>query len=266
MDDPPAGEPVDDRNRPSPARIYDWLLGGSYNFAVDRQVGEQARAILPELPRMLRANRAFLGRAVRYAAADGITQFLDLGSGLPTVGNVHSIANRVAADARVVYVDIDDLVVRTSEMLLADEPRVRVLRADLLDAEAVLSADAVRELIDWSRPVAILALAVAHFIPDTARLRGALARYQAAAAPGSILVLSHGNAPAGSDIGSRIVQLYARSGTPLVPRDTAEVAALLNDWCAVEPGIVTTSRWRSDAGGFGNEDDDPLTLAVVARK
>jgi S-adenosyl methyltransferase len=255
-----------DRDRPNPARIYDWFLGGSYNFAADRAAAAQATALLPELPQMLRANRAFLRRAVRYAAQAGVTQFVDLGSGLPTVGNVHTVAREVVPAPRVVYVDHDEVVAHTCRAILGDDPAVGVVHADLLDPDAVLASEAVRTLIDPSRPVCVLAVAVAHFIPDTAALRRALARYCAAVPSGSHLVMSHGNAGAGSEVGSKLIELYARSGTPLVARGRVELEALIDGWDPVAPGIVHTWQWRPEPQAFGSDEVDHLTLAVVARK
>jgi hypothetical protein len=183
-------------DRPSPARVYDWFLGGSYNYPVDRALAAKAAALLPELPQMLRANRAFLQRAVQYIAGCRVCQFVDLGSGLPTVGNVHTAARAIAPGARVVYVDVDPAVAEWSAAIVGADPNTGVACADLPDPDAVLASAAVQRLIDWSQPVGVLAVAVAHFIPDTAALRAAFDRYRDVAVAGSYLALSHGNVAA----------------------------------------------------------------------
>jgi len=175
---------------PNAARIYDFLLGGSSNFATDRRPAKRLIAAVPEIRIAAHANRAFLRRAVAYALTEGIDQFLDLGSGLPTVGNIHEIvAQNGNPDARVVYVDIDPVVV-IHAWTLVDPTRVGVVQADLSDPAAVLSDPIVRRLIDITQPVAVLAVAALHFVPgDGATV---VAGYRQAMAPGSLLVLSHG--------------------------------------------------------------------------
>jgi hypothetical protein len=267
MDGPYAAERVGGvPDRPSPARVYDWFLGGSYNFPVDRALAAKAAAVLPELPQMLRANRAFLQRAVQYVAGCRVSQFLDLGSGLPTVGNVHTAARAVAPGARVVYVDVDPAVGAWCEALVGADPNTGVACADLLDTDAVLGSAAVQRLIDWSQPVGVLAVAVAHFIPDTAALRAAFARYRDVAVSGSFLALSHGNVSASPGAASRMGDLYGRAGTPLVTRSRSEIIRLVDGWDIVDPGVVPTWQWRPRPSGFASDDADPFTLALVARK
>ncbi len=183
-----------DIDRPSAARVYDYYLGGSHNFAVDREMAREAIADWPELPRIMQDNRAFMRRAVRLCVAAGIDQFLDVGSGIPTAGNVHEVAQAENPAARVVYVDIDPVAVAHARALLADDPRTGVVHADFLDVNAVLDAPDTRTVLDLDRPVALLAVALLHFVGDERRPGEALARYRDALVPGSHLVLSHASA------------------------------------------------------------------------
>ena len=250
-----------DPNRPSAARIYDHYLGGVHNFAVDRAVAERALELVPELPRIARANRAFLHRAVRYAQDRGIRQFLDLGSGIPTAGNVHEL---VPASAAVVYCDIDPTAVVHARRLLADSNNTTILEADAVHAATILDDPALRSLIDLREPVCLLMVALLHFLPDTPDLRAALRHYHAALAPGSLLVVSHATPSARPEDLERFVDLYTRTGTAMVLRDRGELLTLLDGWQLVEPGLVYSPQWRS-----GEPVDDPAgyaTLAAVAER
>jgi hypothetical protein len=255
-----------DPDRPSPARVYDCYLGGTHNFAADRAVAAQAIAVMPRLPEIIRANRSFLRRVVRMVAGDGVDQFLDIGSGIPTEGNVHEIARQVRPRARVVYVDVDPAAVIHSRSILDGDPYSAVLQADLLDAEQILTAPTVTELIDLDQPVCLLMVAVLHFIPESPALHAALVRYREALAPGSYLVISHATAE-DAPLTSRVADLYTKVSSPLVPRGPAELENLLVGWTLVEPGLTHGPDWRPDP------DDPPTpnldgfaTLAAVGRK
>ena len=180
-----------DATKPSVARIYDSLLGGVNNFAADRAAADLMRARAPELVDAAFANRGFHQRAAKWIAEQGVRQFIDLGSGLPTVGNTHEVVRKVHPDARVVYVDIDPMVQLHSSRLLAGDDAVDVVVADLKDPDAVLGSEAVRRLIDFSQPVAIMMTAVLHFVSDDDDPAGIVARYAAPLARGSYLALSH---------------------------------------------------------------------------
>ena len=228
------------------ARIYDYLLGGGHNFAVDR---EQAARILdgnPDMERVCRANRAYLGRVVAWCVDQGIEQFLDLGSGVPTVGNVHEIAHRTAPQARVAYVDFEPVAVAHAHEIVRDLETVTITRADLRDPDSVLTAPGVAELLDWSRPVALLSVAVLHFIADP-RLSEILARYRAALAPGSVQALSHGSADLDdAEVAERIrraAEGYRGSATEAHLRSRAEIHGLLGDLELVGPGLVDIVHW-----------------------
>lgn len=227
---------------PNAARMYDYYLGGSANLASDRELADQVIAARPELPAIARANRAFLGRAVRHLVEQGIDQFLDLGSGIPTVGNVHEVAHRIDPRVRVAYVDHEPVAVAYARHLLADDTRIRVVQADLRDAETVLAESA--ELLDLGRPLALLAVAVLHFLTDEDDPHGALTAYRQALVPGSHLVLSHGTTdrqPAGAVTGT---QMYQQSTSPLTLRTREEVTALLAGFTVCAPGVVFTPEWR----------------------
>src|SRR4051812_6681736 len=166
-----------DLERPSAARVYDYYLGGYHNLAVDREFAEQAMLAMPELPLIMRTNRAFLRRSVRYLVSQGIRQFLDLGSGIPTVGNVHEIAQVAAPESRVVYVDKDPVAVAHSQVMLEDNAGADVLLADMRDVESVLASDAVTELINPAEPVAVLMFAVLHFVDSDESARDTVRSY-----------------------------------------------------------------------------------------
>ncbi|MCA1656060.1 MAG: SAM-dependent methyltransferase, partial [Pseudonocardiaceae bacterium] len=177
-----------DLERPNAARIYDYLLGGAANFEQDRVFAEKLLEVMPQARAAARLNRAFLRRAVRFCVEAGIRQFVDIGSGIPTAGNVHEIAQAVAPTTRVLYVDNEPVAVTHSELLLRDNPWATNMRGDLTDPEPVLASP----LIDFSQPVAVLMVSVLHFVPDSAAPHEAVARYVSALAPGSFLGLSHG--------------------------------------------------------------------------
>jgi S-adenosyl methyltransferase len=255
-----------DPDRPSPARVYDCYLGGTHNFAADRAVAAQAIAAMPQLPEIMRANRAFLRRAVRMVARAGVDQFLDLGSGIPTEGTVHEVAREVHPAARVVYVDVDPIAVVHSRSILGADPHSAVVQANLLDADAILTDPAVTGLLDLDRPVGLLMVAVLHFLPDSPALYAALERYRRSVAPGSYLIVSHATGEGASQT-SKVADLYTKVSQPLIPRDRADLARLLDGWELVEPGVSRGPDWRPDPGDPRPTDLGSLaTLACVARK
>jgi hypothetical protein len=254
-----------DPNRPSAARIYDYFLGGTHNFAADRAVGDRALEMVPRIPKIAQANRAFLRRAVRHAAANGVRQFLDLGSGIPTEGNVHDVARAVHADARVVYVDREPTAVLHAQDILGDDPHTTAVQGDLQHPQPVLGHPDVRRLLDFDEPVCILMIAVLHFIPDSPVLTAALRMYQQTAAPGSHLAITH--TTASTEDAARIADLYNRTGTPLVPRDPGQIAEMFAGWRLLDPGVVYTPLWRPDPREAPVEDPAGyLTCAGLAVK
>ncbi len=256
-----------DITRPSVARIYDYALGGSHNFAADREFAEQVFAALPDAPRMARDNRVFLRRAVQFLCSAGVDQFLDLGSGIPTVGAVHEIAHAATPAARITYVDNDPVAVAHGRRLLAGDERIAVLSADLRDPAAVLAAPEVREHLDLGRPVAVLLVSVLHFVDDDADPAGIVAAYTGAVADGSYLVLSHGTSEDTAEAGGAAA-LYrsARSPGAVRARSRAEIAALLDGLALTDPGLARLPLWRPEHPSDVPPDADRYFLyAAVGR-
>ena len=256
--------PEIDPEKPSPARIYDFWLGGSQNFAADRRVGQRAIDTVPGLQAGVRANRAFLGRVVRHLAERGVTQFLDLGSGVPTIGNVHEAARDLNPTARVVYVDIDPVAIAHARALLTRVTGVEAILADLREPEIVLSHPLVRETLDLTAPIAVLMNAVMHFIPDTDHPDAIVRAYTDPAAPGSFIAISHGTEnPAQRREVKTLVNDYQRStGVPLISRDAEQFGAWLTGLDIQPPGIVTIDQWHPDT-------EDPYFVplyGILARK
>ena len=235
-----------DLDRPSAARVYDFYLGGFHNFAADREMGRQAVEMWPELPEIMRANRGFLRRAVEFLVDAGVRQFLDLGSGIPTVGNVHEVAQRLAPDTRVVYVDNDPVAVEHAQAILAGDDRTVVVQADLRDPDAVLGDPAVQGLLDLSRPIAVLMVAVLHFVPDEDDPAGLVARFRKAVPSGSYVALSHASAGDQADRAAEHRGLYRRTATPMTMRTRDQVVRLFDGWELVEPGVVYLPQWRPE--------------------
>jgi hypothetical protein len=236
-----------DLERPSPARVYDYYLGGSHNYAVDRETARQIVRLVPETPRFARANRSFLRRAVEFLVAAGVRQFLDIGSGIPTAGNVHEIAQRAAPDARVTYVDIDPIAVAHSRAILAGNDQVAVVQDDLRTPERVLSDPELLRVLDLDQPVAILMISLLHFVPDSNDPAGVIARYRDAVAAGSYLALSHiRRIPDPPADGLKTLDIYKRIGAPLTPRSDAELRAFFAGFELVPPGLVALQEWRPE--------------------
>ncbi|WP_116210680.1 SAM-dependent methyltransferase [Streptomyces olivoreticuli] len=267
-----------DLSVPSVSRIYDYYLGGSHNFEVDREAGRRAIDAFPGLPKVMQANRAFMRRAVRYAVGRGVTQFLDIGSGIPTFGNVHEIAQHADPGAHVVYVDHDPVAVAHSRAVLAGNERAAIASADLRAPRDILDGEEVGRLLDLRRPVALLLVAVLHFMEDREDPWGAVAELRDALAPGSLLILTHATTDSGPikpEEGERVEGVYRGVGSPLLMRSHAEVARFFDGFEMVEPGLVPMPMWRPEApakgpgGGAGSTDDDPamyVGFAGVGRK
>jgi|SRR4051812_4235416 hypothetical protein len=262
----PSWAPEDvDVDRPSVARVYDYYLGGSHNFAADREFAEQILKLVPETPLLAQENRAFLRRAVRYLTSVGVRQFIDLGSGIPTAGTVHEVAQAEDPDATVVYVDIDPVAYAHSRAILADNPQATVIRADLRKPADVLADPQVSAHIDFDRPVGILLVSVLHFVPDSDGPADIVAGYAAAAAPGSHVVISHATDDGMTEAGSEVVRLYNESSRSVITRRGEDVTRLLGTLAPVEPGVVQLPRWRPETSDDGDVALMP-GVAVVARK
>ncbi|GGY40816.1 hypothetical protein JI76_29960 [Streptomyces anulatus] len=254
-----------DRERASAARAYDYLLGGSHHFEADRALGDQVLSVLPANI-MARQNRDLLGRMVRHLIDAGVRQFVDLGSGLPVMGHVHEIARESGRTCRVVYVDNEPATIAHAGLLLRGVPGTALVGADVRDPEAVLGADATRELIDFSEPVGLLMLGVTQFLHDEDDPWGLTARYRDALAPGSHLALSCFTWDNDPDTMRRTVEMFRASGrTPIVPRTGAEVRRLTGDFTLLDPGLVYAPRWRPDATSGGEQERSNL-YAALARK
>jgi hypothetical protein len=239
-------------DHPSVAPVYDFYLGGSHSFESDRAFARQLLDAVPDVRGFSRDNRAFLRRAVWYLCAEGLDQFLDLGSGIPTVGNVHEVARAANPQARVVYVDHDPVAVVHSRHLLEGDDRTTAVLADVRDTERVLDL-AVEAGLDLGRPVAVLAVAVLPFLDDADRPAEVMARYLAAMPPGTHLAISHFSS-AGPPAFIEGAHVYDReeSPNPVRLRTPDEITALFGDLELVDPGVVQTARWRPDSS-----DDDP---------
>ncbi|HEU5356098.1 MAG TPA: SAM-dependent methyltransferase [Actinocrinis sp.] len=255
--------------RPSPARMYDYFLGGSHNFAADRELAERYMQVLPDMPEIARANRKFLVRAVRVLTAAGVDQYLDLGSGLPTQGCTHETARRTNPDARVVYVDVDPVTVEFGRSLLETTSGVEILHADLRAPEAVLGSEEVARCLDLSRPVGVLMVAMLHFVPEADDPAALVAEYRDASAPGSHLVISHATSDYHPDTMREAASVYNSAATHGMNfRSRAQIAGLLDGYELLEPGLVDVIRWRPE------DDHDPLggdvsrynLLAAVGQK
>jgi SAM-dependent methyltransferase len=228
--------------------VYDFYLGGFHNFAADREMGRQAVQMWPDLPEIMQSNRGFLRRAVEFLAGAGVRRFLDLGSGIPTVGNVHEVAQRVAPDARVVYVDNDPVAVEHSRAILARDERTSVVQADLRDPDSVLADPAVRALLEPGEPTAVLMVAVLHFVPDDADPTGLVARFRDAVPSGSYLALSHATAGQEAGRAAEHRSLYQRTATPMTMRTRDEVVRFFDGFALVDPGVVYLPEWRPEPG------------------
>jgi hypothetical protein len=241
-----AADDIDPRI-PSPARVYDHLLGGFANFDVDRRIAAQMREIIPGIAGTARANRAFLQRAVTFLVDAGIDQFLDLGSGIPTAGNVHEIAQRSNPATRVVYVDIDPVAVTMSRRLLADNPNATAVHGNFTDIDTILTHPQITDLLDFDRPVAVLLVSVLHFVHDDTAAAALFERLRATIAPGSYLALSQLTNEGPPEQIDRMLAVTAEvTGRGDRLRTHAEILTLLGDLVLVEPGLVHLARWRPD--------------------
>jgi hypothetical protein len=253
-----------DLSRPSASRVYDYYLGGFHNFSSDREMAEQAIKEWPELPQIMKANRAFLRRAVSYLIENGVRQFLDVGSGIPTVGNVHEVAHDLAPDARVVYIDTDPVAVAHSEAILADNPSATALAGDLTRPDEIL-ADLPK--LDLSQPIGLLMVAVLHFVGDQSAPAEAIATFRDALAPGSYLAISHATHelhPAELTDSHRA--LYRRTPTPMTMRSRAQVQGFFDGFDLVDPGVVLLDQWRPGPNDDVENAERRPAWAGVGRK
>jgi SAM-dependent methyltransferase len=238
-----------DTSRANIARVYDWWLGGDHNFQADIDAARTSVALDQNMRGTARANRDFLGRTVRFLANEaGIRQFLDIGSGIPTQNNVHQVAQGAVPGSRVVYVDNDDVAVAHSRLILQGNPDATVIQADLRQPEKVLADPSIQSLLDFSRPVGVLLVAVLHFLPDDDEVRDILATLRDSLAPGSYLVISHTCRDADPVLAERHETVYnSRVDTTFRMRTREQITRLFDGFTLAEPGLVWVPEWRPDS-------------------
>jgi hypothetical protein len=262
-----------DIETPSAARMYDYYLGGGHNFAADRQAADAVITAIPDLPKIAQANRAFLRRAVRFLIESGVRQFVDVGSGIPTVGNVHEIAQRYEPAATTVYIDLDPIAVTHSRQLLAGDPHATVLRGDLREPDnllAQLRQPPAAGVVDLDKPVAVLLVSVLHFVPGD-EAYPCVAALLDAVAPGSWLAVSHssveGFASLGKDDFDSAEGAYKKTTTPVGLRTRAEIERFFDGLDLADPGLVWVPEWRPDetSGPFTEGPHRSGMLAAVGQ-
>jgi S-adenosyl methyltransferase len=260
-----------DIERPSVARMYDYLLGGSHNFAADRALAGKTMVAWPDLPYLARANRAFMLRAVTHLCEIGIYQFLDIGSGIPTGGNVHDLTHALNPEAKTVYVDSDPVAIAHSIALLKGAAHARVLHADLRDPRAVLGDPVLTGHLDLTRPVAVLMISVLPFVPDEDDPPGLVAAYRDATVSESYLAMTHGTKDYEPATTSEVQELYAQTSQPGTFRTREQISGLMDGYELLPPGLVDVIHWRP---ATQEAEPDPLggdvarysMFAAVGRK
>ena len=256
-----------DTTVPHVARIWNYWLGGTDNYAVDRQLGDQIVSMLPDVPILARASRAFLTRAVRYLAGEaGVRQFLDIGTGLPTVDNTHEVAQRVAPTSKVVYVDNDPLVLAHARALLTSAPEgaTAYIHADLREPEKILQKAA--ETLDFTRPIALMLMGIVEFLTDDDEAYQVVGRLVEDLPSGSHMVMYDGTNVVHREASDQIVEVWNNSGNaPLVLRTPEQIGRFFNGLELVEPGVVSVSRWRPEAKPWG-EPDEVDAFGAIGRK
>jgi hypothetical protein len=238
-----------DTSKANIARVYDYWLGGSHNFRADQDAARTLIAVEPNTRHIMRANRAFLGRAVRFLASEaGIRQFLDIGSGIPTQQNVHEVAQEVAPGSRVVYVDNDEVAVAHSRLILEANPDATVIQADLREPAKILASPETQLLLDFSQPVAVLLVAVLHFVPEEAGPAQIMTTLREALVPGSYLVVCHTCRDARPDFADSATSVYnSRVAAQVCMRTRDQIASFFDGFSLVDPGLVWIPQWRPDS-------------------
>jgi O-methyltransferase involved in polyketide biosynthesis len=259
-----ADGPAFDPTVPNAARIYDFMLGGKDHFQVDRDAAAELLKVLPGSARACQANRDFLQRAVRYLAATGIRQFIDIGSGLPTAGNVHEVAHEADPSARVGYADYDPIVLAHARALLETSPAVTVIEGDLRKPGDILALPDLARLIDFRQPVAVLLVAVVHFLTDDEHPREVIQELTAPLAPGSYLALTHVTADHVSPVAAATARdVYASASAPVIARTRAGITRFFDGLTLVQPGVTDVSAWRADIPPAPPRGETPPPAAYI---
>ncbi|NKQ53599.1 hypothetical protein HFP15_11995 [Amycolatopsis sp. K13G38] len=268
--------PAVDLERPNVSRIYDWYLGGDNNYAIDREFGKQALKLMPHAPFVAKSNREFMVRAVGYALDEGIDQFLDIGSGIPTTSPVHQIAHARHPEAKVVYVDNEAVAIAHGTRMLTDEPNAAMVAGDFYQPDTILEAPETRELIDFDRPVCVLLVALLHFVPPTDDPEHTLRQYLGKLAPGSLVAISHATVdgldpadPKQAEVRESTLQFcahYSKTSTPdFVTRTKDEFAQFFKGLQLVEPGVDYTRSWHNTELPEGENPAISVCLGAVGR-
>jgi S-adenosyl methyltransferase len=273
MTNEPEVAPGVDPTVPSVARIYDYMMGGTYNFPADRAVADRAMAQVPELRDIILANRGFHGRAARWIAQQGVSQFLDLGSGLPTSGNTHETVRAVVPDAKVAYVDIDPMVAACADQLLSSAWNTRVIVSDVRDPDRLLADPQLLDLLDFAQPIGLLITGVLHFVADADDPWGMMTRYVSCLAPGSYVALTHSTY---DNVPPRSVQVgeeeYARASEQMHFRSRPQVQRffagleLVPPWPGAAPGLAFMGEWQAEDRVLADSDGSRWGYAGVGRK
>jgi len=255
------------RDKPNAARIYDYVLGGYHNFEADRKIAEKMHVIYPDMRLAAQVNRAFLRRAVNLVVEQGIDQILDLGSGIPTVGNVHQVAQKANPRTHVAYVDIDPVAVAHSRTMLRDNPLATAIRADVRSVDEILTHPEVADLLDLDRPISLLFIAVLHYLLDDQEAFDTVQAFLGAVASGSYLVIAHSATQEDMPEQQELRKIFGQaSSTRSRTRD--EIQRFFEGCDLVEPGLVPTPLWRPEAmdDAMIDQPHRAFTLAGVARK
>jgi len=239
-----------DLNRPNPARMYDYMLGGAHNFAADRDAVDRLAALVPDVAHAAQSNRAFIIRATQFLVAEGVRQFIDIGCGMLTHSNIHELAQRVAPESRVLYVDRDPIVLAHSRNVVAGNSGVQAIHGDLARPEEILRHPVTRGLIALDQPVAVLLGGVLHFIPDESRPAEIVARIRDAVVPGSHIVISHASADGRTEDGRLVSDAYAGIDETLRLRPRTQVREMFAGWELIPPGESLACNWRPDDTGW----------------
>lgn len=235
-----------DTTTPNAARVYDWYLNGGHNFDVDRDFGRRAEKLLPDVKHVALMNRQYLGRAVREMTKLGVRQFLDLGSGIPTVGNVHEIAQQGDPTARIVYADYEAVAVAHSQLILESNPNADIVQHDVRDPEAVLSDPKTRALLDFDQPIGVIMCTILHFIMDADDPFAIVRKYRDACVPGSYLAISHGTTDNRPDL-QAFADAYRETANQVNLRPHDQVVRFFDGYDLIEPGLVFTPGWRPES-------------------